>query len=343
MADAILESRPNNSTPDSSRLVADHRACFQSGATRSVEWRESRLIALQSIRLVHPSHTRAAEPAALRNTSDWWRLKLERPLRRLRPFIAMTGCLLAFLGGATRQTAHAQVEVTTASSDQKTDARKPSGDEPETGSVSGSQTLGSPFKQSRWFTRLGVLVVPYHSSATIAANGQVVSGGTAKASNNMTVTFDFGYEITRNISVSVTSGIPPKPHITGEGAVANLAVLGKVRYGPAFFTGYYRFPATGRFRPYVGGGAAYAIIFKEFDGSVKQLEVHNNWGAVLQGGAEYELNSKYTVFVDFKEVWLAVNAHGVLSDGSPVKARVKLNPSLITVGIKFHLPFGRGH
>jgi len=99
----------------------------------------------------------------------------------------------------------------------------------------------------------------------------------------------------------------------------------------------------GQFRPYAGGGAAYAIIFKEFDGSVKNLQVHNNWGSVLQGGAEYELNSKYTLFFDFKEVWLAVNAQGVLSDGTDVRARVKLNPSLFTAGIKFHLPFGQGH
>jgi outer membrane protein W len=74
----------------------------------------------------------------------------------------------------------------------------------------------------------------------------------------------------------------------------------------------------GQFRPYVGGEAAYAIIFKEFDGSVKHLQVHNNWGSVLQGGVESELNSKYTVFLGFKEVWLAVNAHGVLSDGTNV-------------------------
>jgi hypothetical protein len=63
----------------------------------------------------------------------------------------------------------------------------------------------------------------------------------------------------------------------------------------------------------------------------------------VQGGAEYELNSKYTLFFDFREVWLSVNAHGVLSDGTPVTARVNLNPSLVTVGIKFHLPFGSGH
>ena len=115
----------------------------------------------------------------------------------------------------------------------------------------------------------------------------------------MTVTFDVGYEATKNISLSVTTGIPPKPHITGEGAVANLGMLGKVRYGPAFFTGYYRIPKTGRFRPYVGGGAAYAIIFKEFDGSVKHLDVHNNWGSLLQGGAEYELNVQYSPRASF--------------------------------------------
>lgn len=197
-------------------------------------------------------------------------------------------------------------------------------------------------KEGRWFTRLGVLVAPYHSSATIATNGQILPGSTAEASNNMSVTFDLGFEITKDISVSVMSGIPVKPHVTGEGTAAPLGILGKVRYGPMIFTGQYRFPKVGRFRPYAGGGAAYAIIFKNFDGSVKDLKVHNNWGSVIQAGTEYEVNSKYTFFVDFKEVWLAVNANGVLSDGTNVQARVKLNPSLVTVGIKFHLPFGHG-
>jgi len=240
----------------------------------------------------------------------------------------------------TTQSAHAQGGPATDSGDKKSAPGNPQRDEPETEPVSEAQSVRTPFSRSRCFSRLGVLAVPYHSSASIATNGQLLSGGTAKASNNMTLTFDLGCEITKNISASVTTGIPPKPHITGEGAAASLGILGKVRYGPAFFTGYYRFPKAGPFRPYVGGGAAYAIIFKEFDGSVKNLQVHNNWGSVVQGGVEYELK-KYTLFVDFKEVWLGVNAHGVLNDGTPVKAHVKLNPSLITVGIKFHFPFGR--
>ena len=239
------------------------------------------------------------------------------------------------------QSAYAQGEPVTDSGNQKSIASNPQRDGSGTEPDSDTQLNPSVFKHSRWFTRVGVLVAPYHSSATIATNGQTLSGGTAKVSNNMSMTFDLGYEITKSLSISMTSGIPVKPHVTGEGAAASLGELGKVRYGPALFTGYYRLPKMGQFRPYVGGGAAYAIIFKEFDGSVKNLRVHNNWGSVLQGGAEYELNSKYTLFMDFKEVWLAVDAHGVLSDGTNVKARVKLNPSLLTVGIKFRFPFGR--
>lgn len=243
----------------------------------------------------------------------------------------------------TAHSAYAQSGPANAFTNQSSEASMPLRDEPETEPVAAAQLNPTSFKQERCFTRLGFLVAPYHSSATIATNGQLLSGGSAKVSNNMSVTFDLGCDITKNISATVTSGIPVKPHVTGEGAAASLGILGKVRYGPMIVAGQYRFPKIGRFRPYAGGGAAYAIIFKNFDGSVNNLKVHNNWGPVLQGGTEYEANSKYTFFVDFKEVWLSVNADGVLSDGTGVKARVKLNPSLVTVGIKFRLPFGPGH
>ena len=241
------------------------------------------------------------------------------------------------------QTAQAQGGPPAPSSNQDSATVNSQRDVSPTEPLSDAQTPGAPFKQSRWFSRVGLLIAPYHSSAIIATSGQTLSGGTAEASNNLSVTFDVGYELTKNISVSVMSGIPVKPHVTGEGTATSLGVLGKVRYGPAIFSGYYRFPKMGRFRPYAGGGAAYAIILKNFDGTVKNLDVHNNWGSVLQGGAEYEVNSKYTLFFDVKEVWLAVNAHGVLNDGTQVKARITLNPSMVTVGIKFHLPFGHGH
>ena len=68
MSEVILESQPkprtkstttnstktvepgsSNGSLDFSKLVADHRTYFLSGATRPVEWRESQLIALRSM------------------------------------------------------------------------------------------------------------------------------------------------------------------------------------------------------------------------------------------------------------------------------------------------------
>src|SRR5437867_10044897 len=79
MSEAILESQPKKDTKsatteraknitqgsnagvtDFSKLVADHRAYFLSGVTRSAEWRESQLIALRSMMKDHAEDFYAA-------------------------------------------------------------------------------------------------------------------------------------------------------------------------------------------------------------------------------------------------------------------------------------------
>jgi outer membrane protein W len=86
---------------------------------------------------------------------------------------------------------------------------------------------------SPWFARMGVIGAIYHSGATIATNGKVIPGATVTVSNNVTVTFDVGYDITKNISVLLMGGFPPRPTITGQGTVASLGDLGKVPPQPA--------------------------------------------------------------------------------------------------------------
>jgi len=107
-------------------------------------------------------------------------------------------------------------------------------------------------------------------------------------------------------------------------------------------TGTYCIRKWGAFRPYSGLGAAYAIILKDHDAAVSHLIVRNSFGIVLQGRAEYRLGKKWEIFADYKKLWLAVNAHGLLSGAVPVTAHAKLNPSLISAGIKFHFHFGIG-
>lgn len=194
-------------------------------------------------------------------------------------------------------------------------------------------------QESRWYGRFGAVGAIYHSSATFKTGGVAIPEASAQVSDNKSLTFDVGYDITRNISAQAMLGIPPRPTITGQGTVAQLGELGAVRYGPGMLTGLYRVRRWRAFQPYAGPGVVYAIFLKDHDGSVSDLHVANNFGAVLQAGAEYRLKGRWSVFGDFKEVWLGVNAHGLIGGAVPVTAHVPLNPSLVSAGVKFR--FGR--
>jgi outer membrane protein W len=83
--------------------------------------------------------------------------------------------------------------------------------------------------ERHWFARTGVVGAIYHPGATIAASRQTIPGANATVSNNVSVTFDIGYDITKNLAASLMIGIPPKPTITGEGTIPTDGVFGKVR------------------------------------------------------------------------------------------------------------------
>ncbi len=192
-----------------------------------------------------------------------------------------------------------------------------------------------PKTQSRWFARLGALGALYNSHATIATNGSVIPGATARVTDNFTLTFDIGYDLSDHFAVMLMGGIPPTPSVRGQGSVSSFGELGSVLYGPVFLTGVYRLAEWRGFRPYAGAGAARALILKNHDGAVTELKVHGNWGAALQAGVEHRLNGGAELFVDYKRLWLYVNAEGRLAN-APVRARVTLDPDLVSVGVKFH-------
>src|SRR5262249_8377983 len=188
---------------------------------------------------------------------------------------------------------------------------------------------------SAWYSRIGVLDAIYHPGATIATSGQAIPGASADVSNSLTLMFDIGYDVTKAFSVEMMGGIPPKPTVTGERTVASLGALGAVRFGPVFLTGKYHITRWRGWQPYVGAGAVYAIILDDDDRAVSDLIVLNNWGFALQGGVERSIANNLDLFVDFKEAWLAVDAHGKLSGAVPVTARSTLNPSIVGIGVKF--------
>src|SRR6266581_2121794 len=115
-AEGVKNVQPasSNSTADCRRLVAGHRAYFQSGATRSLEWRESQIIALRSMMKDHAEDFYAALWKDLRRNrieADWVDVKfmtseIDHVLARLRhwmkPLAVNTPLVLAPSHGQVR-------------------------------------------------------------------------------------------------------------------------------------------------------------------------------------------------------------------------------------------------
>ena len=187
---------------------------------------------------------------------------------------------------------------------------------------------------SRWYGRVGGIAAFYHPGARVSLGGQDVPNSSVDVSTDTGVSFDIGYDVSDDLSVQFLFGVPPRPSITGERAIAGLGELGEVRYGSLILTGLYRLPRAGPVRPYAGLGAAYAVIVKAHDGSVANLRVHNDWGFVLQAGAEIPISRRVALFADVKRIWLSVDADGAIAGGIPVDARVRLDPTLVSAGLK---------
>ena len=192
-----------------------------------------------------------------------------------------------------------------------------------------------PKPTSRWFIRTGIARAHYNSGARITTNGKAIPGSTVDVTDSTTFIVDIGYDLSNELAVMFTGGIPPSADVVGEGSVAPFGKLGHVRFGPAILTAVYRLPAWQGIRPYAGVGAAHLFILKAKDGSVQELEVRDHNGLVAQAGIEYRLNNKWELFADYKHIWLNVHAKGFLAH-EPIRAKVTLDPDLLSAGVKFH-------
>jgi outer membrane protein W len=62
---------------------------------------------------------------------------------------------------------------------------------------------------------------------------------------------------------------------------------------------------------------------------------HNSFSPITQAGADYMLNKKWGAFVDCRQTWLSVDAHGSLDGMVPVKAHLKLYPTVVSAGVTY--------
>ncbi len=170
-----------------------------------------------------------------------------------------------------------------------------------------------------------------------------VSGliGNVVSRPDYTLGLEAGYFITPNIAVALSAGVPPIAHLktTGLSLTPFLGtnLLGSVRYGPAMLLAQYHFTNFGAFQPYVGAGAAYVINFGNInDGILTNLGIDQNFGFVMQAGADYMLTQNWGVYVDIKKLIYSTVLNGdLLNLNIPIRANVQLDPWAAGAGITF--------
>ena len=64
-----------------------------------------------------------------------------------------------------------------------------------------------------------------------------------------------------------------------------------------------------------------------------QLKVHDNSGVALQVGVEYRRSESWELLVDYKRLWLKLDANGLVGV-VPTTARVTLDPDLVSAGVQ---------
>jgi outer membrane protein len=177
-------------------------------------------------------------------------------------------------------------------------------------------------------------------------NAQPTGGGLFPTTNIAirpvyTLGLEVGYFVTPNIAIELSTGVPPIWHLKATGlpneAALGTNLLGSVRAGPLNALLRYQFNQFGPIQPYFGAGVGYAFVLANIsDGILSNFSVDQNFGFVLQAGADWMLTPNWGVFVDGKKVFISTDAQGFeLNTTVPVRAHIQVDPWLVSTGITF--------
>lgn len=197
----------------------------------------------------------------------------------------------------------------------------------------------SPPEQERFFLRGGPAFATFDATAEVNIAGTKVPGADASVKNNTGFAFEGGWFVNPHWSVSLTVGVPPTARIHGEGTLGPSGQLGNARYGPSALDIQYNLATRGPFRPYIGGGVSYTLVYRVRGSAIRDLRVSDGHGPVVQAGAEYRVTKRMAVFADVKKIWVAVDAKGLVDTPSGPQragARLNLDPVIASIGASWH-------
>lgn len=180
-----------------------------------------------------------------------------------------------------------------------------------------------------------------------------IPGSDLNVGNSVVPELDISYFFTPNFAVELILGVTPHK-IHGAGTLAGLEI-GKTWLLPPTLTFQYHFTNFGAFKPYVGAGINYTVMFNQKAANapavtaaltpnavqITSLDVHNAFGFALQAGFDYMINRNWGLNFDVKKLFLdpSYTATGIVN-GAPALAvtlagKAHLDPWLIGGGVAY--------
>jgi outer membrane protein len=187
-----------------------------------------------------------------------------------------------------------------------------------------TQPLTALAEQGDWIFRGGIGVVdPSSDNLTIAQDGPDAE---LQVDTGTSLTGEVTYMATRHIGVELLASWPFSHDIESEGPPGGLSgEIGSIKHLPPTLSLQYHFNPDGRFRPYVGAGLNYTIIFDEQttgDLAGTDLDLDNSFGLAGQAGVDIGLNEN--VFVNLAVRYIDIDSDASV-DGTDI-GTVEIDP-----------------
>jgi outer membrane protein len=184
--------------------------------------------------------------------------------------------------------------------------------------------------QNPWSVRLRVTYLEtVDKSPAFSALGIDFAENAISVSDKFIPEIDIEYAFSNTLSAELVLTIPQKHSVN----LAGVGRLGSFRHLPPSLMIKYSPALEGAFRPYLGAGANFTLIFDddlEVAGVPLKLENYSMGGAV-QAGFDYRVNDRWDFNMDVKR---AVIRTDVLAGGNKLTA-AKLDPWLYAVGLRY--------
>jgi len=191
-------------------------------------------------------------------------------------------------------------------------------------------SVGALQAANPWSARLrATYLETADKSDAFTALGINFGANAVKVNDKFIPEIDVDYAFTDSISAELVLTIPQTQDVT----LAGVGKLGSFKHLPPTLLGKYRFNAGGAFRPYVGAGVNFTLIWGDkLSVAGVPLGLDNfSVGLAAQAGADWKIDERWTFNLDVKRATLRTDVKA----GSTKLTQARLDPWLYAVGLSY--------